>query len=185
MAGNKKTVIIGLGNPFLKDDGVGVRVAELLEDRFAKVPSLSIQKVSAGGLRLMEVMTGFERAIIIDALKTGCQPPGTIKRLDLDELGLSLHTSSSHDTSLACALRSGKQLGLVLPEEIMVWGIEAEEVHTFGEEMSRAVAEAVPVVVKAIEKEIANTERKELCREQKGMVFACTNGIEEFQEENG
>ena len=64
-----KTLIIGLGNPILTDDGVGVKVARLLEEKIdlAAHPRLEIIEASAGGLRLMEVVLDYDRVILIDA----------------------------------------------------------------------------------------------------------------------
>jgi hydrogenase maturation protease len=145
-----KTVIIGLGNPFLRDDGVGNRVAEMLKKRLAEHPTIDVLELSAGGLRLMEALVGYHRSIIIDAMRTGRYRPGTVRKLAPDDLEMSLHSSSTHDTSLARALASGRHLGLVLPRQIVFWGIEARECHTFGEMLSPEVARAVPVTVAAV-----------------------------------
>jgi len=146
----KKTVIVGLGNPFLRDDGVGNRVAEILKKRLACHPAIDVLELSAGGLRLMETLVGYDRAIIIDAMCTGRYRTGTVRRLGPDDLEMALHATSTHDTSLARALASGGLLGLVLPRQIDFWGIEARECYTFGETMSQEVARAMPVAVAAV-----------------------------------
>ena len=145
-----KTIIVGLGNPFLKDDGVGNRVAGILKERLAGHPTIDVLELSVGGLRLMETLTGYQRSIIIDAMYTGRYRPGVVRKLGLDDLGMSLHSSSTHDTSLARALASGKHLGLVLPRQIVFWCVEVRECNTFGERMSDDVARAVPMAAAAV-----------------------------------
>ena len=77
-----KTLILGLGNPLVTDDSVGLRVAEQLKPLLADRPEVEVAEDYWGGLRLMERMIGFDRAIVIDAICTGarrarsiCSPP--------------------------------------------------------------------------------------------------------------
>ena len=75
-----RTILIGLGNPILTDDGVGVKVAYEIERRLGEnVPAnLTITEASVGGLRLMELMEGYDRAIIVDAIQT-ISPSGALR----------------------------------------------------------------------------------------------------------
>jgi len=149
-----KTLIIGLGNKILKDDGVGIRAAEALKEHISQRDDIEIMELSVGGMRLMEIMADYRRVFIIDAVMTGNNPPGTIYKLTIDDLGQSLHTSSTHDASLACALEAGRQMGINIPSEIIIWGIEALEVNTFGESMTPALEEAIPAVVGKLLKDL-------------------------------
>lgn len=165
-----KTLIVGLGNPILGDDGVGWRVAEAVRKQWQRADlrlliddetprsSLSHPKLAVevdcfalGGLSLMERLVGYDRAIIVDAITTG-QPPGTVSRLRLDELPdfSTAHTSAVHDTSLQNALRVGRTMGAQLPEEIWVVGVEAQCVYDFSETLTPPVAEAVPVAARLV-----------------------------------
>ena len=105
----------------------------------------------AGGW-IMERLAGFQRAILIDSMQTGEQADGKVSVFPLHALSdpLAGHTSSAHDTSLLMALRAGVQLGMDLPETITVVAIEAAAVHDFSEELSPAVAAAVPAAVQAV-----------------------------------
>lgn len=150
----KKNLVIGLGNPILRDDGVGIRVAEEIRRRLNGRGDTDITELSVGGIRLMEAMAGYDRVFIIDAVMTGNQPPGAFSRLHIDDLGMSLHTSSTHDTNLACALESGRLAGQKIPSEIVIWGIEAVDVNDFGEQMSGPVEAAVPAVADAVMNEL-------------------------------
>jgi hydrogenase maturation protease len=142
-----KTLIIGLGNTILRDDGVGIRAVHALRERIGDRRDIDVVELSVGGMRLMEEMAGYDRVLLIDAVMTGKNAAGTVLRLDIDDLAMSLHTSSTHDTSLSCALEGGRKLGIKLPSEIVIWGIEAHDVNTFGEDMTPEVGAAIPRVV--------------------------------------
>lgn len=158
------TLVLGLGNPILGDDGVGWRVAEQVEARLAgpapfagggsgtPVRGVEVDRLSLGGLRLMERLVGYERAVLVDAIVTGQLPAGTVRCLRLDELddpGAG-HTGSAHDASLPAAMTLGRLLGAELPATPWVVAVEAERISDVGEEMSPAVAAAVPVAVDAV-----------------------------------
>lgn len=142
-----KTLIIGLGNPLVTDDSVGLRVAAELKTRLADRPQVEVVEDYWGGLRLMEQMVGYGRVVIVDAICTGA-PPGTIHRLRTGDVPTQ-RSASSHDMTLPTALALGRQAGLALPEDqdILLVGIEAEDILNFGEACTAAVAAAIPRAV--------------------------------------
>lgn len=144
------TLVVGLGNPILGDDGVGWRVAERVLGRLDD-PDVAVLCLSLGGLALMEHLVGYRRVMIVDAMATGA-PAGTLHWLDAPdrgELGVQ-HTASVHDLSLSSALAMGRELGLDLPAEIRVVGIEAAPEFEFGETLSEPVVRAVPEATRAV-----------------------------------
>ncbi len=154
-----KTLIIGLGNPILGDDGVGWVVAEKVREALANrtssaVDDLEVDTASLGGLSLMERLTGAERAILIDSIFTHQKPVGTVSIFPLTDLPnpSANHSSSAHDTSLRNALNVGRSMHIDLPKEdhVIIVAIEAEHVYDFGQDLSPAVAAAVPHAVKAV-----------------------------------
>lgn len=157
-----KTLVIGLGNPILTDDGVGVKVAYELEKILATrhPPLADVTEASAGGLRLMELMLGYDRAIIVDAFTNGSNTPGKMHRMTLDDLQAispTQHSASAHDTTLVTALDSGRALGMHLPDEVIIYAIEVENVIDFSEEPTTAVAAAIPGAVTAVLAELGYT----------------------------
>jgi hydrogenase maturation protease len=153
-----KTLVIGLGNPILTDDGVGVKVAYAVRSKYSHHPGkgqgeVDVADTSIGGLRLMEMMGGYDRVILVDAIQTPGGQPGTIHRLTLDDIAEALptqHSASPHDMNLPTALEIGRRLGLVLPEVVEIFAIEAQDVITFGETCTPGVAAAIPVVTAMI-----------------------------------
>ena len=149
-----KTLIIGLGNPLLRDDSVGLRVVQMLRGILSDRPDIELMEDYWGGLRLMEQMVGFDRAIIVDAICTDA-PSGTIHLLSPDDIPTQ-RSASAHDVNLPTALELGRQAGAHLPpnEHILLIGIEAADVQTFEESLSPEVEAALPHVVDQILSEL-------------------------------
>lgn len=148
----RTTIVLGLGNPVLGDDGVGWHVAEECAKQIADAPHIEVDCVAVGGLSLMERLVGYDCAILIDAITTGQEPPGAVRCVRLDELAnlTAGHTSSSHDTTLQTALNLGRRMGAHLPDSVIVVTVEAQRVNEFSEELSPAVAVAVPQAVQMV-----------------------------------
>ena len=154
-----RTVIIGLGNPILTDDGVGIQVVRAVASRITHHASrldVTFAESSVGGLRLLDAIAGYERVIIVDAIRTGDGRPGDMYRLHPNDLGASLHLGSTHDLSLSGALALGRGMGMMLPDDeaIVIIAIEVEDVLTFGEGCTPAVAAAIPRAVEAVVAEL-------------------------------
>jgi len=145
-----KTLVLGLGNPLVRDDSVGLRVAAELKKLLAGQPDVVVAEDYWGGLRLMERMVGFDRAIVIDAIQTG-GVPGTIQHLAPGSIPTQ-RSASAHDVNLPTALALGRQVGAHLPadEDILLVAIEVEDILTFGEECTPAVAAAIPRAVQDV-----------------------------------
>jgi len=144
-----KTIVIGMGNPVLSDDGVGLEIAQQLAERLRGRDNIDVIQMYGGGIALMEAMAGYHRAVIVDAIVTG-RRPGTISLPDPTALWNTRHIHSTHDTNLPLALEFGKAAGLQLPADIRVWAVEAADVETVREGLSPVVERAVPAAVAGI-----------------------------------
>jgi hydrogenase maturation protease len=148
-----KTIIIGLGNPILSDDGVGWKVIERVNASLdSRHPDIETDCVSIGGLSLMERMIGYQRAIVVDSMETGQSPAGSVRVFPLNTLTnpTAGHSASAHDTSLLTALQTAETMSMHVPSSVTVVAIEARNVYDFSEELSPAVAEAVPLAAQAV-----------------------------------
>jgi len=147
-----KTLVIGLGNPILGDDGVGWKVVEKLSTAISQQSSVEVDTAALGGLSLMERLIGYERVIIVDSMETGQSPVGSVSVFPLASLPdpMAGHSASAHDATLITALRTAEQLGADIPRQIDIVAIEAENVYDFSEELSHPVAAAVPLAVEKI-----------------------------------
>ena len=151
-----KTLVVGLGNPILGDDGVGWKVAQAVEAQLSNLQpptsNIEVDCVALGGLSLMERMVGYERAIVIDAIGSGQHALGEVYHFDLDDLydPSAGHTTAVHDVSLMTALKMGRSMGANLPRQITVVAVESPYTYDFTEELTPPVAVAVPVAAQLV-----------------------------------
>jgi hydrogenase maturation protease len=145
-----KTLVLGLGNPLLRDDAVGLLVAERLKQLLADRSDVEVDVDYWGGLRLMERMVGYGGAIVIDAIQSGAEP-GALLILSPGELPTQ-RSSSAHDVNLLTALKLGRQAGAELPadEDITLVAIECVDTINFGEDLTPEVAAAIPQAVETV-----------------------------------
>lgn len=146
-----KTLVVGLGNPILGDDGVGWKVAEEVKQRLPLDMPAAVDCLSLGGISLMERLIGYDHAILIDAFALD-EPIGSILVLKLSDLPnySAFHTTNTHDTSLQNAIELGKAMGAKLPDDVAVVGIATKHIYEFSEELSPPVADAVPQAAKIV-----------------------------------
>lgn len=150
-----KTLVLGLGNEILCDDGVGLYVARELRIALGSREGIAVAEASLAGLNLLDVLTGYYKAIVIDAIQTREGKPGQVYRLNSSDLAVTRHTASTHNINFASALELGKRLGLSLPKEIVIFAIEVADVSTFGEACTPEVKQAIPKCVDMVLQEIS------------------------------
>jgi hydrogenase maturation protease len=140
-----KILVLGIGNPILTDDAVGILVVRAITGVDADV-----EEAPVGGLVLLDFIRGYDKVIVVDAVKTG-RPPGTVSVLTPQEIKRALHASSTHDVSFFEAVQLGNQLfPEEMPSDIVVVGIEVSDVETFSETPTLPVLHAVPEAVTLI-----------------------------------
>lgn len=140
---------MGLGNPLRCDDGVGNRVAQLLEKEIDNA-EVTVVETNVDGLGLLDLVSGYERVIIVDAIQTEKGKAGQVYRLSLPDLSPPHYFSGTHSIDLVSALELGTKLGLVLPREVIIFAVEVADVTSFSEECTHEVEEAIPEVVRLV-----------------------------------
>lgn len=154
-----KTIVVGIGNPILRDDGVGIHVAQKLRDHITD-PNVTIDEAFTGGLNLLEMILGYDRAILIDTIQTVEGRNGEVKRFHLDDIVGSCHSYNPHDVSLQEAVVLAEKLGENhIPKDIVVIGIVVKKMPLrFGEHLSTSIAAAVPKAVEMTLHELKKTQ---------------------------
>jgi hydrogenase maturation protease len=156
-----KTRIIGLGNTILSDDGVGIYTVREVARRLAETGNGAgpdIVESEVAGFALMELMAGWDRVILVDCIQFDHVQAGTVLPIDPDDLRTSLKLRSVHEIDLPTALKLGDRLGLEMPHEVKIFGIQAQDAWTLGESLSPAVAVGMQTAVDLILWEV-NTPR--------------------------
>jgi len=151
-----KTIILGVGNLILGDDGVGVHVVNEVKKRI-KNPNITIDEAITGGMNLLDLILGYDKAIIIDAVKSETSKKGTVKRIPIGDFN-TMHSCNPHDVSLIEAIEMAERLGETkIPKDIVIIGIIIKEIPCeFGEKLSKDIAAAVPKAVEMTINEIKN-----------------------------
>lgn len=149
-----KTLVLGLGNTILADDGAGVlaarRIRESLPDDAANVVEAELS-----GLNLLEAIVGYGRLIIVDTIRTSGGIPGEIHRFTLDDFRDTVRTAGVHDANLATTIELGRSLGLEMPSTVNIYAIEVEDNTTFREGCCPAVNAAVQALAARIVRELS------------------------------
>ena len=140
-----KTLVLGMGNPILRDDRIGLRVVEELEGLFFD-PDVTLQTSTLSGMNLLECLIGFDRAVIVDAIQTGGEP-GTVYRLSPGDF-ISRHAFPHlHNTDFFQDLMLARGLIPELPRDVVIIGIEVKDVSNFGEDLTPEVERSIPLAV--------------------------------------
>ena len=145
-----KTLILGFGNPILTDDAVGIRVAEELAREF---PDITVEATSEAGLSILDNVTGYDKLVIIDSIKTGKGKPGELYRLTLEDLQPRSDFSSSHGLDIATALKLGEMMGYPMPSEVSIYAVEVKDNTSFGEKCTPELERSISLIVGQIVKE--------------------------------
>lgn len=145
-----KTLILGIGNPILSDDAVGIRVAEGLK---SQTPALDVVSTGESGLRLLEYVMGYDKLVIIDSVMTSGGKPGELYKLEIEGLKGATSLSLSHGVDLGTMMALGERLGYDMPQQVSVYAVEISDNTTFSEQCTEVVAQRLPQIVEKIAEE--------------------------------
>jgi len=147
-----RTVVIGVGNPYRRDDGVGSAVADLLRD----LPGVEVAQSLGETTDLMELWDGADLAILVDAIlvdavRTGPARPGRIHRLSVPAAGCG--AASTHGPGLGEAVELARVLDR-LPARLVLYAVEVTDVG-HGRGLSLPVAAASRRLAERIRAEVS------------------------------
>jgi hydrogenase maturation protease len=150
------TVVIGLGNRYRRDDGVGVLAAQEL-NRLA-LPGVRVLSDIADPMRLIEAWRGAALAVLIDAAVGASAAPGAVRRCDLSDLAAASGELSSHGVDVARTHALGTALGRV-PGELVLLTVEVADVG-HGAGLTAPVSGAVEELVRMAVAEVHRHQRR-------------------------
>lgn len=152
----RQITVLGVGNILLKDEGVGVRVVERLATQYTFPENVSVVDGGVLGVRLMGLVADSDVLIIVDAVRNQ-QPPGTLYRLADDEVPRrvlakqSMHQMDLPEVLAMCA-------AIDKHPQVVVVGIEPEEMTTMEIELTPTIAAKVDTLVSMVLKELDELE---------------------------
>ncbi|MCX5752249.1 MAG: hydrogenase maturation protease [Candidatus Krumholzibacteria bacterium] len=150
-----KTIVLGLGNTILSDDGAGIYVARALGERIGG--AADVREAELAGFDLIEILKGYDRAYIVDAIQLDGEEPGVVFRMKPDDIRITPRLASFHDIDIVTALALGRRLEFHMPDEIVIFGVQAGDTLTLGEQCTDAVKRVIPVLADEIAGEIRGT----------------------------
>jgi hydrogenase maturation protease len=157
-----KTLLLGMGNPILCDDAVGVRLAHEFSCKLAGIAGLDIlEECCVGGLNLLDIFKGYDRVIVLDSIQTADGVAGDWYYFTASALHETLHLTNIHDVNFATALEFGRAAGMPLPisSNIHILAVEVSETRTFAEQMTRELESTYGRFAPAIFEEVTNLLR--------------------------
>jgi hydrogenase maturation protease len=152
-----RIAVIGVGNEFRRDDGVGWAVLARLQEHAVQrplPPGTALATCDGDPARLIGLWEGADLVVVVDAAHAHPGTPGRVHRLELDSGRLAQPpTTSSHGLGLGEAVELARVLG-VLPDHLVVYAVEGAE-SELGTGLSPTVEAAVEPLAQAVEDEIA------------------------------
>lgn len=146
-----RRVVLGVGNPIMTDDAIGLVAAKAFEDRLEGTDEVVVRYSERGGFDLLDLLDGCDHAVIVDAYVVSGTPPGTVLIRCLEDFTGSHHLYAAHGIDLPTAVRLGRQLGHDMPDRVDIVGVVVEDPYTVSEQMTPAVAAAVEAAVEAVQ----------------------------------
>ncbi|MFJ8827727.1 hydrogenase maturation protease [Streptomyces sp. NPDC102467] len=156
MSAGARIVVIGVGNEFRHDDGLGPAVITRLGERAVARPlpvGTALTTCDGEPGRLLGLWENAELAVVVDAAHSAPPHPGRVHRLDLDSAELGrVSATSSHGLGLGEAVELSRVLGR-LPAHLVVYAVEGVD-RTVGTGLSEAVARQVDTLADSVEADI-------------------------------
>jgi hydrogenase maturation protease len=144
----KASIVVGIGNPMLKDDRVGIEVVEALKARNSRVETAILYSV---GFDVLDTIMGYEEAVIVDACQMG-MAPGTVKEITPEEIFDHEKLANSHAVTLGSILETGQILFPdQMPKKLKLILVEVEDISTFSTQCTPVVCHAIYDVVERIQ----------------------------------
>jgi len=137
----RRCLLLAIGNDILKDEGVGLAAARLLRAEFKE--TVDIVEAPGAGLALLELLEGYDRALLLDAIFTGYAPPGTVLEFSRKDFQQAA-APTAHYVGLPEILRQAESLGIAFPRELRVLALEVKNPFESHGEMSPSTRGALP-----------------------------------------
>ena len=144
-----RVLLLGLGNDILTDDAIGLHVVRQLQPQLADHPNIEVRETTEMGLALLDFMTGYSAAVIVDSIQTGRAARGTVHEFDGPALQ-QLTGRTPHFLGVGETLALGRQLGLAMPEQVKIFAIEVGDPFTLSTDITPELESALPAIVDRI-----------------------------------
>lgn len=145
---DERILVLGVGNPLMRDDGVGPRVVELLLAGYRFPQNVEVVDAGTMSFMILDLLRGLDRLIVVDAVQNTGHPPGTVTTLTPEEIAPNQVKHSLHDTRLVDVLAAADLIGSA-PQTVAV-GVQVQTIEDWVLELTPAVEAAIPIAAAAV-----------------------------------
>ncbi len=158
MPGEPRGVVIGVGNEYRRDDGLGPAVVARLSG--FDLPGVTVAVSDGEPSSMLHLWTGAELAVVVDAVRVDDGVPGRLHELVTGELAeVPPETGTSHAIGLGTTVELARALGR-MPGRLVVYAVEGTD-FGYGPGLSAEVAAAVEPVAERVRQAVAALPRPE------------------------
>jgi hydrogenase maturation protease len=138
---------MGVGNPLMRDDGIGPRVVELLREGYSFPDNVDVVDAGTLSFMILDLLRDIDDLILIDAMQDTSNPAGTVVVLTPQEIAPNQVKHSMHDVGIVDVLQAAELMGSA-PKTVAI-GVQIESIDQWVLELSAPVAAAVPIAAAA------------------------------------
>ena len=154
MAENAERILVmGVGNPLMRDDGVGPRVVELLLAGYRFPDNVEIVDAGTMSYMILDLLRGIDHLVIVDAVRETGHPAGSVMKMTPEEIAPNQVPHSMHDIALVDVLQAAELMGNAPPA--IAIGVQIDAIEEWVLELSPAVEASVPIAAAAVLDELA------------------------------
>jgi len=148
-----KTLVLGLGNSIMGDDGVGLRIVQEVRRRLRDCTTVDVEECYAAGPTLLDFIVGYDALVFVDSLVCDA-PRGTVLQPKREQLPDQPATIDAHGMGLLGVLNLGESMGLHVPRKLSIVAVAVEPNMEASEELSAEVEAAIPEAVERVLEEV-------------------------------
>ena len=149
----KKIIVLGIGNPYLKDDRIGPKIVEDLEKFFKDQTNIIFEVFYSSGIELLDSILDYDGALFVDSIIS--EDIGKITYLTLKDIISIPETSSPHTTNLSTMIKLGMEISPDrMPNNILFCAVGIKDPFTFSDEFSATLEEAYIDILEGIKDKI-------------------------------
>jgi hydrogenase maturation protease len=144
----ERVTVMGVGNPLVRDEGVGVRVAEVLMSSFAFPDNVTVLDAGTMGMGILNLFRDADYILVVDAVDGTGEAPGTVMRISPEEIAPNQVMHSLHDIRLVDVLEAAELMD-IRPEADFI-GVQIADMADIALGLTAEVEAAVPDAVAAV-----------------------------------
>jgi len=143
-----RILVLGVGNPLMRDDGVGPRVIEMLSAGYTFPDNVELVDAGTMSFMILDLLRGIDRLVVIDAVDGTEHPPGTVVVLSPEEIAPNQVSHSMHDIALIDVLQAAALIDRA-PDAVAI-GVQIEAIQEWVLELSDECEAALPIAAAAV-----------------------------------